>query len=89
MQCYYCGKEMVPSTTRRGVTRVKEAQTKDHKIPKCRGGSLAQNNTVLACAGCNEEKGQLTADEYILVLGYRKVLRLNRYYRTIVPNWVL
>lgn len=34
-----------------------ETATIDHKIPLARGGSNAQDNTVLACEPCNREKG--------------------------------
>ena len=51
--CYYCGDPL----TLRGAT-------KDHVIPRERGGSDDLVNIVPACWRCNHLKGQRTADEY-------------------------
>ena len=44
--CLYCGR-VFPST---GLTR-------DHVVPKCRGGTNAWDNVVAACKRCNHRKG--------------------------------
>ena len=61
--CYYCGVEL----TKHGDTKV----TWDHKIPRAKGGK-GNDNYVLACFRCNQDKGQLEADEFLAVLRYRK-----------------
>ena len=38
--------------------------TKDHRIPKGRGGTNDIENLVLSCEKCNNEKGMLTVEEY-------------------------
>lgn len=38
--------------------------TRDHVIPRSRGGKTEPENIVLACGKCNQQKGALTADEY-------------------------
>jgi 5-methylcytosine-specific restriction endonuclease McrA len=38
--------------------------TRDHKIPRSRGGSSDQRNLVLCCGECNSQKGSLTPQEY-------------------------
>ena len=38
--------------------------TRDHIIPKSRGGSNDPSNITLSCAECNQEKGALTDKEY-------------------------
>lgn len=38
--------------------------TRDHVVPKSRGGSNDPSNIALSCAECNQEKGALTLDEY-------------------------
>ena len=38
--------------------------TKDHVMPKSRGGSNDESNIVLCCADCNQEKGALDDKEY-------------------------
>lgn len=71
--CYYCHGVLTPSYIRRGSVRPSTASTRDHMVPKCRGGSYIPDNIVQSCAGCNEEKGQLTSDEYLIVLLFRKL----------------
>lgn len=38
--------------------------TRDHVVPKSRGGSNDPSNIALSCAECNQEKGALTLEEY-------------------------
>ena len=52
--CVYCGLE---------------ADTIDHIIPKSRGGSDEESNLTAACFFCNQEKADMTYDEY---MAYRK-----------------
>jgi hypothetical protein len=58
--CFYCGK---PLSRRRA--------TKDHIIPRSKGGSDSQRNIVDACRKCNTEKGNLLLEEYRQVVAYR------------------
>jgi 5-methylcytosine-specific restriction endonuclease McrA len=44
--------------------------TRDHKIPKSRGGANHKTNIVLACASCNNEKGDMPPQEFAV---YREV----------------
>lgn len=44
--CHYCGVRLTKST-----------RTRDHVIPRSKGGSDAGFNIVLACPGCNVKKG--------------------------------
>jgi len=39
-------------------------RTRDHKIPKSRGGKNEPENIVICCDKCNHEKGSLTQEEY-------------------------
>ncbi|MBN1566063.1 MAG: HNH endonuclease [Anaerolineae bacterium] len=50
-QCVYCGAENVPLE-------------KEHIVPKSRGGSNRVSNLTVACHPCNQEKGDLTAEEF-------------------------
>lgn len=52
-KCYYCDKPLL----------LKEA-SKDHKTPKCRGGSDSIRNIVPACLPCNQKKGWRTEAEF-------------------------
>lgn len=72
--CYYCG---VQTTTARGAKRSRlpdNYQTKDHLLPKSRGGAGVRGNTVVCCNNCNMEKGCLTVEEYRVVWALRKQL---------------
>lgn len=51
--CPYCLKEFPLSKA-----------TRDHMLPKSRGGTNDPGNIVLCCAMCNAEKGSLTTEEY-------------------------
>lgn len=51
--CPYCLKQFPLSKS-----------SKDHILPKSRGGKTEPDNIVLCCAHCNSEKGSLTAEEY-------------------------
>jgi CRISPR/Cas system Type II protein with McrA/HNH and RuvC-like nuclease domain len=53
-QCYYC-REYLTDLNR----------TKDHVIPKSKGGKLSKDNKVFACRKCNRNKGDLTIEEWI------------------------
>lgn len=41
-----------------------EISTRDHLIPRSRGGKTEPANIILCCKKCNNEKGALTPDEY-------------------------
>lgn len=47
--CYYCGEY---------------GDTVDHLVPKSRGGLNTPKNLVCSCKKCNEEKGDMTKEEY-------------------------
>ncbi len=59
-RCFYCD---------RILSRRKK--TKDHVIPKSRNGSSARHNIVDACRDCNQSKGNLTIDEFRVVVAFR------------------
>ena len=54
MTCHYCQRPFTPS----------RPQTTDHKIPKSRGGTNHPDNLVDACYPCNQDKADLTEQEY-------------------------
>jgi len=51
--CPYCLKPMSP-----------KEMTRDHVIPKSRGGKTEESNIIIVCKRCNQEKGALTLEEY-------------------------
>lgn len=62
MKCHYCGCELVRRWTGRMPTN---AYTRDHMIPRSRGGKGLRGNTVPCCRRCNQRKGNMTASEFI------------------------
>lgn len=53
-RCIYCGKKLN-----------KNNRTIDHLYPRCTGGISITNNLFPCCSPCNEDKGNLTHDEYL------------------------
>ena len=61
--CPYCG---VP------MGRKRFSPTRDHMIPRSRGGTLEPGNKVIVCMPCNLSKGDLTIHEfYQALVSYR------------------
>lgn len=63
-KCFYCywpmlRPECVPADTQPG-----KMATRDHKVPRSRGGRGSPQNYALACATCNRRKGNLTPEEF-------------------------
>lgn len=50
-KCCYCGKENIPLEI-------------EHIIPKSRGGTNRVDNLCIACHDCNQNKGNMTAEEF-------------------------
>lgn len=61
-KCHYCQRDMVLEA--KHVAR-KDFATKDHVIPRCRGGKTTNENCVAACAGCNIMKGSMSYSNYM------------------------
>lgn len=55
-RCFYCNVPIYPRTKRNKRLR-KVLLTRDHFIPRSRGGLDIWDNIVLACSPCNEAKG--------------------------------
>ena len=58
--------------------------TIDHKVPECRGGTHDLFNLCLSCYTCNNKKGMLTLEEFLVTdfLICRRLLVLNGNYLT-------
>lgn len=63
LPCYYCGVIM-------GKRKAKKP-TRDHVVPKFKGGTNKNSNIVWCCLDCNRSKGSLTLDEFRAVLAVR------------------
>ena len=58
--CFYCGKKLS-----------RRIATKDHVIPKSKGGGDSYQNIVNCCRDCNESKGNLLPNEFRVVMAFR------------------
>jgi 5-methylcytosine-specific restriction endonuclease McrA len=45
--------------------------TRDHKIPKSRGGTGSWENTLLSCKKCNLRKADMSYEEFIKRIKWR------------------
>ncbi len=61
--CFYCKRRMDATET-----RSPRAATLDHMVPLALGGETRTENLVAACRTCNECKGDLTADDFRVVM---------------------
>lgn len=72
MNCFYCGIQVYEMPERRNKHNY-PLKTWDHTIPKGRCGPLQQGGVtmVVACEECNQTKGNLTIEEYRVLLAFR------------------
>lgn len=54
-RCAYCDKPLQDG----GRYDHPDAPTRDHFIPRCKGGRRGENNSVYACWSCNQLKGSV------------------------------
>jgi 5-methylcytosine-specific restriction endonuclease McrA len=62
--CYYCGVAVRQNNGER--PEVNEHATLDHLIPLSMGGTNEPGNIVLACRGCNLERGTMDATKFLM-----------------------
>lgn len=60
-RCFYC--EKLVSIT---------SATKDHLVPKSKGGSNSIMNLVMACRHCNTAKGDMSKEDFFDLIKSRK-----------------
>ena len=66
--CYFCKRHVGAYSN--------EPATIDHLTPKSKGGIRSKKNTVPACFDCNQLKGDLTVDEFYVLV--QALLRTNK-----------
>lgn len=59
--CPYCEEPMTLHGRR-------SKATKDHVVPRIRGGKLTTRNRLIVCAGCNGDKSSRTLEEWLVHL---------------------
>lgn len=55
--CGYCGKSFSPLFVKKGANTASNNLTRDHIVPKSKGGKDVWENVVTACIPCNNKKG--------------------------------
>jgi 5-methylcytosine-specific restriction endonuclease McrA len=65
--CFYCGRSVREVKYQIYQTPPPDQRTRDHVIPACKGGA----KLVIACLGCNQDKKDLSLDEYRLIRAFR------------------
>ena len=61
-RCWYCGCQLKHGVGPTSITR-------EHLLPRARGGSNRRENIVAACRSCNVSKQAKTVEEYRASLG--------------------
>lgn len=64
--CFYCAQPMLLATVHTGQKQPPRLVTLDHIVPKSAGGTIGNDNTVAACAKCNQERGTEDARLFML-----------------------
>ena len=60
-RCYYCNDPF-------GSFAEDKLPTKDHVVPRGKGGANSWHNIVIACLRCNNQKGDLSLDDFLLII---------------------
>lgn len=69
-RCFYCGEDLVP-----------ENRTLDHMYSRAYGGISLPNNLSACCRKCNEEKRDMSIDQYYTWLGFSEGAERDAYYQ--------
>ena len=84
-RCWYCAEPMHQSQGRGHST------TRDHLLPKSRGGANARSNIVGACGRCNALKGDMTESEFRRAFptaaACERAWPMARFDRVVRANW--
>lgn len=59
MQCHYCKQNFSRDP------RHPKYKTKDHIIPRSKGGMTISSNIVYCCRQCNVEKGSISYQDFV------------------------
>lgn len=58
--CHYCGRTLV-----RNSSNPADLLTVDHAVPYTKGGQNVRENWRMCCGQCNNEKGEMTEEQYL------------------------
>lgn len=68
-RCWYCGCELAAPI---GAGVEANTATRDHVVPRSKGGSNHPGNLVAACRRCNNDKRAKSLEEYRAALSQRR-----------------
>ena len=63
--CYYCGRLLKTYDKNPDNGGWGDSATRDHVVPKSKGGTGSRGNLVHCCWTCNQRKGSRSHDEYL------------------------
>ena len=70
--CFYCNRVLVKfQSNKKHPINPPNGLTRDHLLPRDRGGKQLPGNTVDCCCLCNVDKARLTLAEYRVVVAFR------------------
>jgi hypothetical protein len=72
--CPYCNRHLSYAPVVKGAQQPLNLATRDHVVPRCKGGGgsrVNQHVTVYCCNACNQDKGSLTLNEWRAALSWR------------------
>lgn len=66
-KCHFCGcdTQLKPTTRKR---MKKDDATVEHMIPRIKGGSSRRANLKMACFSCNNDRSDMDADQWMLIV---------------------
>lgn len=73
--CHWCGRALLFRWTKRKTRIPLLAATFDHLIPECHAGGWHPDNLVLACHECNNDRGQMSVDDFRIIRSDRAHLQ--------------
>lgn len=68
-KCFYCRVEL--TLPREPNSRKKTRVTRDHLIPRSKGGPQGRSNVVAACYACNNLRGNMPWLDYLVLIRLR------------------
>ena len=69
--CFWCG---ILLNEERNSPPVPDQSTVDHIVPFSAGGTVDDDNSVLACWACNNERGDMPAEDWLPIAMARRRL---------------
>ena len=70
--CFYCGVRTIVSFDAKAQRPPPNLATLDHIVPRSKGGMRTAENSVCACLSCNNMRGDMPADKFLMMFYGRR-----------------